>query len=65
MKGKRHNEHKYSALRMVYSSGEMSRLRLGRALNIRLATVTEIVRELLKEGLLKETGKIKNPRGRV
>ncbi len=63
IKGKRHNEYKYSALRMVYSSGEMSRLRLGRALNIRLATVTEIVRELLKEGLLKETGKIKNPRG--
>ncbi len=59
----RYNEYKSRALRTVYSSGGISRTRLGQSLDVRLATITEIGRELLSEGLLKETGKVRNPRG--
>lgn len=62
-KRRRYNECKSLALRTVYSSGGISRIRLGRTLDVRLATITEICRELLDEGLLEETGKISNPRG--
>lgn len=62
-KRRRYNECKSLALRTVYSSGSISRIRLGRALDVRLATITEICRELLDEGLLKESGKISNLRG--
>lgn len=57
------NEYKLLVLRTVYSRGGISRTRLGKALGIRLATITEIGRELIGEGLLGETEKIRNPRG--
>ncbi len=62
-KRRRFNEYKAAALRAVYSDGSASRTRLGQTLDVRLATVTEICKELLEEGLLLEAGKINNPRG--
>ncbi len=44
-------------------AGAISRTGLGGALNVRLATVTEICRDLIGEGMLEESGKRTNPRG--
>ncbi len=48
----------------IAESGEISRIQLSRAYNIRLATVTEVTRKLLKDKLIEEAGEEKSTGGR-
>lgn len=60
---KRYSEYKSAVLRAVYSGGGISRTRLGQLLGIRLATITEIAKELIEQGFLREKGKVRNQSG--
>ncbi|MCX8083113.1 MAG: ROK family protein [bacterium] len=50
-------------LNFIYNNQKVSRIRIGEITGIRLATITEAVRDLINEGLVKETGKLKNRQG--
>ncbi|MBN1444631.1 MAG: ROK family transcriptional regulator [Candidatus Omnitrophica bacterium] len=62
MKNK-NKRYKKPVLNLIYSKQPISRIRIGEITGIRLATITEVTREFLKNGLVKETGKISNRRG--
>ncbi len=62
MKNK-NKQYKRPVLNLIYSKQPISRIRIGEITGIRLATITEVTREFLKNGLVKETGKIRNRRG--
>ncbi|MCM8830050.1 MAG: ROK family transcriptional regulator [Candidatus Omnitrophica bacterium] len=63
VKIKKNEYYKTQILNLIYNKQPISRIRIGEITGIRLATITEIVRELIKEGLVKETGKIRNRQG--
>ncbi|MCM8777841.1 MAG: hypothetical protein NC905_06240, partial [Candidatus Omnitrophica bacterium] len=63
VKIKKNEYYKAQILNLIYNKQLISRIRIGEMTGIRLATITEIVRILIKEGLVKETGKIRNRQG--
>ncbi len=52
--------HKKNVLKEIYEKGKISRKKLHEFLDLRFATITEIVKELKKEGIIKEVEKEKN-----
>ncbi len=60
---KKNKHYKQPVLNIIYCKQPISRIRIGELTGIRLATITEVTREFLKDGLIKETGKIRNRRG--
>lgn len=55
--------HRTNILKTIYEKGKFSRKDLHELLDIRFATITEIIKELIKEGIVKEVGKRKNEKG--
>ncbi len=49
--------HKKNILNKIYEKEKISRKDLHELLDLRFATITKIVKELIKEGIIKETGK--------
>ncbi|MCM8786194.1 MAG: ROK family protein [Candidatus Omnitrophica bacterium] len=58
--GSKYILHKINILKVIYEKGRISRKKLHEFLDIRFATITEIVKELKKEGIIKEVGREKN-----
>jgi len=62
--GKNKNRYyKAPVLSLISKKQPISRIRIGEITGIRLATITEVVRELLESGLVRETGRIRNRQG--
>lgn len=60
---KKSNRHREEILNFIYKNQPISRIRIGEITGIRLATITEVVRDFIRMGLVKETGKLKNRQG--
>ncbi|MFN4227316.1 MAG: ROK family protein [Candidatus Ratteibacteria bacterium] len=58
--GSKYLIHKKNVLKTIYEKGKISRKKLHEFLDIRFATITEIVKELKKEGIIKEVEREKN-----
>lgn len=63
VKIKKNEYYKKEILNFIYNNQPVSRIRIGEITGIRLATITWAVKELIAEGLVKETGKLKNRQG--
>lgn len=63
MEKSKNRRHKETILNFIYANQPISRIRIGEITGIRLATITEVVRDFIQKGLLKETGKLKNRQG--
>jgi len=61
--GKRNKYYKAPILNLVYERQPISRIGIGRITGIRLATITEVVRELIAKGLVREKGKKERRKG--
>jgi len=62
-KKSRNRRHRETILNFIYENQPISRIRIGEITGIRLATITEVVRDFIRKGLVKETGKLKNRQG--
>ncbi|HOL21641.1 MAG TPA: ROK family transcriptional regulator [bacterium] len=63
VKIKKNAYYRMQVLNFIYNNQPVSRIRIGEITGIRLATITEVVKALIEEGLVKETGKLKNRQG--
>lgn len=56
--------HKNNVLKTIYQNENISRKNLHDLLDLRFATITNITKELIEEGLIEEVGREKNIKGR-
>lgn len=59
----KYNLHRTNILKTIYEKGQISRKKLHDLLDIRFATITDITKELIIQGIIEESGKERNEKG--